>query len=57
MELSNSLETIVYCHLIREMICLGHRDDFLMMSTLVCMVTHWTRPTVNYDIDYQIIMI
>ena len=39
------------------MIGLGYRDEFLMVSVLVCMVTYWIRPMVNYDIDYQIVMI
>ena len=36
---------------------LGHCDDFSMVSTLVCMVTHWTEPVVHYNIDYQVVMI
>ena len=29
---------------------LGHWNGLPMVSALVCMVTHWTRPTMGYDI-------
>ena len=32
------------------MIGLGHQDRFPMVSALVCMVTHLTRPMVSHDI-------
>ena len=36
----NPIEIIMHYLLIREMIYLGHPDDFLMLSALVCIVTH-----------------
>ena len=27
-----------------------------MVSALVCMVTHWIRPTMSHDIYYQVVM-
>ena len=39
------------------MIGLGHQDEFLMISALVCMVTHHIRSRVNYDIDYRVTML
>ena len=50
MDLGNSFEVVVRCLLIGGMISLDHRDEFPMMSALVCMVTHWIGPMVNYDI-------
>ena len=38
--------------LIEGMTYFGHHDEFLMMSVLVCMVTHLTRPMVSHNIDY-----
>ena len=49
-DLSNPLEVIVHHLLIGGMTGLGYRDKFLMVSALVCMVTHWTRPIVSYDL-------
>ena len=43
--------------LIREMTGRGHQDGFSMVSVLVCMVIHWTRPMVNHDIGYCVVMI
>ena len=31
---------------------LSHRNKFLMLSTLMCMVRHCTRPMVSNDISY-----
>ena len=33
-----------------RMTCLGRQDEFLMVSALVWMVTHWIEPTLNYDL-------
>ena len=49
MDLDNLIETIVY-HLLVGGTYYGHRDGFLMVSALVCMVTYWTKFTVKYDI-------
>ena len=48
--LCNPLEVLVHYLLIGGMNGLGHWDRFPMVSALVCMVTHWTRPTVSHDI-------
>ena len=50
MGLSNSLEVVMHHLLIGGMTGLGFRDEFLMMSALMCMVTHWTRPIVSHDL-------
>ena len=50
MGLGNPLEVVVYYLLIGGMIGLGYRDMFLMVSALVCMVTHWTEPIVSHDL-------
>ena len=50
MDLDNPSETIVYHFLIRGMTSIDHRVRFPMVSALVYMVTHLTRPTVTYDL-------
>ena len=50
MGLGNPLEVVVYYLLIGGMIGLGYRDMFLMVSALVCMVTHWIGPTMSHDL-------
>ncbi|KAL6331398.1 hypothetical protein AAG906_011335 [Vitis piasezkii] len=45
MGLGNPLEVVVHHLLIGGMAGLSHLDGFPMVSALVCMVTHWTRPT------------
>ena len=50
MDLGNAFEAIVHHFLIRRIIGLYHQDKVLMVSTLVCMVTHWIEPTVSYGI-------
>ena len=50
MGLGNPLEVVVHHLLIGGMVSLGYRDGFPMVSALVCMVTHWTGPTVSYDL-------
>ena len=47
--LGNLLEVVV-CHLlIGGLIGLSYRDEFPMVSTLVCMVTRWTLPIVSWS--------
>ena len=48
--LGNPLEVVVHYLLIGGMIGLGYRDGFPMVSALVCLVTHWTRPMVSHDL-------
>ena len=50
MDLGNPVEVVVHCFLIGGMVCLGRWDEFPMVSALVYIVTHWTRPMVNHDI-------
>ena len=50
MGLGNPLEAIMHHFLIGGMIGLGYWDKFLMESALVCMVAHWTRLMVSYDL-------
>ena len=49
MGLSNLLEVVVHHLLIGGMVGFGYRDGFPMVSALVCMVTHWTKPIVSHD--------
>ena len=49
MGLGNPLEVVVHYLLIGGMIGLGYRDGFPMVSALVCLVTHWTRPIDYYQ--------
>lgn len=48
--LSISLKVIVHYFLIGEMVDLDHRDEFLMMSALACMVINWIRLTMSHDL-------
>lgn len=57
MDLDNPIETIVHYLIIRRIVYLGHQDRFPMVSTLMYMVTHWTRPTMNHDVRLSIVMI
>ena len=50
--MGNPSKTVLQYLLIEGMTCHGHEDGFAMVSTLICMVTHWTWPTKNYDIGY-----
>ena len=50
MGLGNLLEVIVHYLLIRKMVGLGYQDRFLIENALVCMVTHWIRPSVSHDL-------
>ena len=49
MVLGNSLEIVVHHLLIGGMVGLGYQYGFLVVSALVCMVTHWIRPMVSHD--------
>ena len=40
MELDNPFEVVVHYLLIGRMIGVSHQDEVIMMSVLVCMVTH-----------------
>ena len=57
MSLGNIVETIVHYLLIGGMDYLGCQDEVLMVSALVCMVTHWIVPIVNHDTRLSTIMI
>ena len=50
MGLGNPLEVVVHYLLIGGMTSLGYQDEFLMVSVLVCMVTHWTGPTKSHNL-------
>ena len=48
--LNNPVEVVVHYFLIGRMFGLGYWDGFLMVSALVCTVTHWIGPTVSHDL-------
>ena len=48
--LGNPFEVVVPHFLIGGMVGLGHRDAVPIVSTLVCMVTYWTKPLVSHDV-------
>ena len=50
MGLGNPLEDVVHHLLIRGRTGLGYWGESLMVSALVCMVAHWIRPMVSYDL-------
>ena len=50
MGLDNPLEAIVHHFRIGGMASLDYWDGFSMVSALVCMVAHCTRPMVSYDL-------
>ena len=50
MGLGNTLKVVVHHLLIGGITSLGYRDGFPMVSALVCMVTHWTRPMVSHEL-------
>ena len=50
MHLGNLLEVEVQHLLIGGMVGLGHQDGVPMVSALMCIVTHWTRPTMSHDL-------
>ena len=57
MDLGNPLETVMHYLLIRRITSLSHQDGFPLVSALVCMVTHWIRPTVNHDENLSLVII
>ena len=50
MGLGNPLEVVVHHLLIGVMVGFSYWDRLSMVSALVCMVTHWTRPTMSHDL-------
>ena len=50
MDLDNPLDVVVHYLIIGGMIGLSHQDNFPMVSTLVCMVTYWTKLTMSHNI-------
>ena len=50
MGLGNPLEVVVHHLLIGDMVSPSYRGGFLMVSALVCMVTHWIGPMVSHDL-------
>ena len=50
MGLGNPLKVVVHHLLIGGITDLGYQDGFPMVSTLVCMVTHLTKPMVSHDL-------
>ena len=48
--LGNSLKAIVHHVLIDMMTSLSYWDRFPMVSALVCMIIHWTRPIVSHNL-------
>ena len=50
MGLGNPLEVVGYHLLIGGMVGLSYWDGFPMVCALVCMVTHWTGPTVSHEL-------
>ena len=49
-DLSNPLEAVVHHLLIGGKTDLRYWDRFPMVSALVCMVSHWIRPMMSYDL-------
>ena len=50
MNLGNLFEGVVHYLLIGGMTSLGRWDRFSMVSALMCMVIHWTRPTMSHEL-------
>ena len=50
MGLGNPLEVVVHHLLIGGMVGLDYRDEFPMVSALVCMVIRWTRLMVSHNL-------
>ena len=48
--LGNLLKIVVHHLLIGVMTSLGYRNEFPIVSVLVCMVTHWIEPMVSRDL-------
>ena len=52
MYLGNQFETVVYYLLIKEMISFWHWYEFpIVISALVCMTIHKTRPMMSHEIQ------
>ena len=51
MDLGNPSEVVTHYLLIWGIIGYGYRDRSPMINALVCMVIHWTLPTMSHDID------
>ena len=54
MVLDNPLEIVVHHFLIRGMDGLGYRNEFPMVSALMCMVTQWIRLMMIHDLSYKL---
>ena len=50
MGLGNPLKVVVHHLLTGGMVGFGYRDEFSIVSALVCMVAHWTMPMVSYNL-------
>ena len=50
MDLDNTFKVVVYNLLIGRIIVLNHKGETPMVSVLMCMVTHWTRPMVIHGV-------
>ena len=48
--LNNPLEVQVYHLLIGGMTDISYRDEFPMVSAIICMVTHWKRPIMSHNL-------
>ena len=57
MDLRNLVEIVVNYLLIKGIIYLSCRDEFLVVNTLVCMVTNYIRLTVNHNVRLLVVMI
>ena len=57
MDLGNLVEIVVHHLLIGWMTSHGGQDGFPIVSALLRIVTHWTRPMTKHDIRLSIIMI
>ena len=57
MDFGNSIETVMHYFIIKKMICLNHRDEFHIVSALMCMIIHLIRLTVNRYMRLSIIMV
>ena len=49
-DLGNPLEVVVHHLLIEGVAGLSYWNGFPMVSALVCMVTHWTEPTMSHEL-------
>lgn len=55
--MGNPVATLVYCLIIKGITCLSFQDEFFIMSALMCTITYWTKPTVNYKVRFSIVII